>query len=96
MLYKVITYGPDLELLRTKASEVNEALGAIPGVIALGYRAPDVPSPSLKRGRKPDEEYVITSYSIHYTKLYELRTAHQISWTAARLALTGFPWLPFS
>ncbi len=28
------------------------------GVIALGYRAPDVPSPSLKRGRKPDEEYV--------------------------------------
>lgn len=28
------------------------------GVIALGYRAPDVPSPSLKRGRKPDEEYI--------------------------------------
>ncbi|MEP6894920.1 MAG: nitroreductase family protein [Chloroflexota bacterium] len=28
------------------------------GVIAVGYRAPDVPSPSLKRGRKPDQEYV--------------------------------------
>ena len=28
------------------------------GVIALGYRAPDLPSPSLKRGRKADAEYV--------------------------------------
>ena len=28
------------------------------GVIALGYRAADMPSPSLKRGRKPDAEYV--------------------------------------
>jgi nitroreductase len=28
------------------------------GVIALGYRAPDIPSPSLKRGRKSDEEYI--------------------------------------
>ena len=28
------------------------------GVIAVGYRASDVPSPSLKRGRKPDREYV--------------------------------------
>jgi nitroreductase len=28
------------------------------GVIALGYRAPDIPSPSLKRGRKADEEYI--------------------------------------
>jgi nitroreductase len=28
------------------------------GVISLGYRAPDVPSPSLKRGRKADTEYV--------------------------------------
>ena len=28
------------------------------GVIAIGYRAPDVPSPSLKRGRKPDADYV--------------------------------------
>jgi len=28
------------------------------GVIALGYRAVDTPSPSLKRGRKSDAEYV--------------------------------------
>jgi nitroreductase len=28
------------------------------GVIPIGHRAPDVPSPSLKRGRKPGEEYV--------------------------------------
>jgi nitroreductase len=28
------------------------------GVIALGYRAPDVPSPSLKRGRKSEDEYI--------------------------------------
>ena len=28
------------------------------GVIALGYRAPDIPSPSLKRGRIADAEYV--------------------------------------
>jgi nitroreductase len=28
------------------------------GVIALGYRAPDIPSPSLKRGRKPDTDYI--------------------------------------
>lgn len=28
------------------------------GVIAVGYRAADIPSPSLKRGRKPDQEYV--------------------------------------
>ena len=28
------------------------------GVIALGYRAPDIPSPSLKRGRKADTEYI--------------------------------------
>ena len=28
------------------------------GIIPIGHRAPDVPSPSLKRGRKPDAEYV--------------------------------------
>jgi nitroreductase len=28
------------------------------GVIALGYRAPDIPSPSLQRGRKADEDYI--------------------------------------
>ena len=28
------------------------------GVIPIGHRAPDVPSPSLRRGRKADAEYV--------------------------------------
>ncbi len=28
------------------------------GVIPIGHRAPDVPSSSLKRGRKSDEEYI--------------------------------------
>lgn len=28
------------------------------GVIPIGHRAKDIPSPSLKRGRKPDEEYI--------------------------------------
>jgi nitroreductase len=28
------------------------------GVIPIGHRAPDVPSPSLKRGRKPESEYI--------------------------------------
>lgn len=28
------------------------------GVIPIGYRAPDTPSPSLKRGRRPDTDYV--------------------------------------
>ena len=28
------------------------------GVIPIGHRAPDKPSPSLKRGRKPAEDYV--------------------------------------
>ncbi len=28
------------------------------GIIPVGHRAPDVPSPSLKRGRTPDAEYV--------------------------------------
>ncbi|HLJ81757.1 MAG TPA: nitroreductase family protein [Ktedonobacterales bacterium] len=27
------------------------------GVIPIGHRAPDVPSPSLKRGRKPEADY---------------------------------------
>ncbi len=28
------------------------------GVIPIGHRAPDVPSPSLQRGRKPDADYL--------------------------------------
>ena len=46
----------DLDTLR---SQLNIPAEVTPvGVIALGYRAPDTPSPSLKRGRKPDEEYI--------------------------------------
>lgn len=46
---------------------VREVLGipddVLPvGVIPIGHKAPDVPSPSLKRGRKPQEDYV------HYEK----------------------------
>jgi nitroreductase len=42
---------------------LRAALGIPPevtpvGVIPIGHRAPDVPSPSLKRGRKPAGEYV--------------------------------------
>ena len=46
----------DLDTLRALLSMPAEVTPV--GVIALGYRAPDVPSPSLKRGRKPDEEYI--------------------------------------
>ncbi len=48
----------------SKDLDALRALLAIPaevtpvGVIALGYRAADIPSPSLKRGRKADEEYI--------------------------------------
>jgi nitroreductase len=28
------------------------------GVIPIGHRAQDIPSPSLKRGRKPNEEFI--------------------------------------
>ena len=46
----------DLETLRTLLHIPADVTPV--GVIALGYRAPDVPSPSLKRGRKADEEYI--------------------------------------
>ena len=46
----------DLDALRTLLNMPAEVTPV--GVIALGYRAPDIPSPSLKRGRKPDEEYI--------------------------------------
>ena len=48
----------------SKDLDTLRALLAIPaevtpvGVIALGYRASDIPSPSLKRGRKADAEYI--------------------------------------
>ena len=47
------------EDLKTLRSLLNIPAEVTPvGVIAIGYRANDVPSPSLKRGRKPDSEYV--------------------------------------
>lgn len=46
----------DLKALRSLLSIPAEVTPV--GVIAVGYRAIDVPSPSLKRGRKPDADYV--------------------------------------
>ena len=46
----------DVDALRTLLNIPAEVTPV--GVIALGYRAPDIPSPSLKRGRKPDEDYI--------------------------------------
>jgi len=46
----------DLDALRSLLNMPAEITPV--GVIAVGYRAQDIPSPSLKRGRKPDPEYV--------------------------------------
>jgi nitroreductase len=46
----------DLDRLRSLLNIPAEVTPV--GVIALGYRAPDIPSPSLKRGRKSDQEYI--------------------------------------
>ena len=46
----------DLDTLRSLLKMPAEVTPV--GVIAVGYRATDVPSPSLKRGRKSDQEYV--------------------------------------
>jgi nitroreductase len=46
----------DLDTLRALLDMPEEVTPV--GVIALGYRAQDIPSPSLKRGRKTDEDYV--------------------------------------
>ena len=46
----------DLDTLRSLLNMPAEVTPV--GVIAVGYRAPDLPSPSLQRGRKPDEEYI--------------------------------------
>lgn len=46
----------DLKTLRGLLNMPDEVTPV--GVIAVGYRAQDVPSPSLKRGRKADAEYV--------------------------------------
>ena len=46
----------DLDALRSLLNMPAEVTPI--GVIAVGYRAADKPSPSLKRGRKPDQDYV--------------------------------------
>ncbi len=46
----------DLDMFRSLLNIPREVTPV--GVIGIGYRASDVPSPSLKRGRKPDPEYV--------------------------------------
>jgi nitroreductase len=46
----------DLDALRALLNIPAEVTPV--GVIALGYRAADIPSPSLQRGRKSDEEYI--------------------------------------
>lgn len=46
----------DLDALRTLLGIPAEVTPV--GVIPIGHRAPDVPSPSLKRGRKPEGDYV--------------------------------------
>lgn len=46
----------DLDKLRSLMNIPPEVTPV--GVIAVGYWAPDIPSPSLQRGRKSDEEYI--------------------------------------
>jgi len=46
----------DLDTLRSLLNMPAEVTPV--GVIGVGYRAPDKPSPSLKRGRKTDQDYV--------------------------------------
>ena len=46
----------DLEKLRSLLNMPAEVTPV--GVIALGYRARDIPSPSLQRGRKSDADYI--------------------------------------
>jgi nitroreductase len=46
----------DLDTLRSLLKMSAEVTPV--GVIAVGHRASDVPSPSLKRGRKPDADYI--------------------------------------
>jgi nitroreductase len=63
-LLAAIDEGLDSAFAGSKNLDTLRALLDIPeevtpvGVIALGYRAQDIPSPSLKRGRKTDEDYV--------------------------------------
>ena len=50
-------FGVTKKLAVTEAFGVPEGYDPI-GAIAIGYPAPDEPSPSLKRGRRPPEEVV--------------------------------------
>lgn len=45
-----------MEVLRELLGIPQEVIPV--GVIPIGHRAPDIPSPSLKRGRKPASEYI--------------------------------------
>lgn len=47
---------PDLDALRALLGIPPEVTPV--GVIPIGHRAPDLPTPALKRGRKPEEDYV--------------------------------------
>ena len=55
-LVTAVAGSKDLETLRSLLSIPAEVTPV--GVIAIGYRAPDLPSPSLQRGRKPDADYI--------------------------------------
>ena len=55
-LVSALVGSKDLKALRTLLSIPEEVTPV--GVIAVGYRAPDRPSPSLKRGRKADQDYI--------------------------------------
>jgi nitroreductase len=46
----------DLDALRALLGVPAEVTPV--GIIPIGHRAPDTPSPSLKRGRKPEAEYI--------------------------------------
>ena len=51
-----IPYTQGIEVLRVLLGIPEEVTPV--GVIPIGHRAPDVPSPSLKRGRKASSEYI--------------------------------------
>jgi len=64
VLLATVDEGLDAGFAGTHDLDALRALLGIPadvtpvGVIPIGYRAPDTPSPSLKRGRKPEAEFV--------------------------------------
>ena len=55
-LVSALVGSKDLKTLRSLLSIPEEVTPV--GVIAVGYRAPDRPSPSLKRGRKAEQDYI--------------------------------------